>query len=83
MQGSFRVQMRAMVAAINANFGAYTTVPEIKHSFVYYGGSHSFAKFFDTALEKYPRHIEIIYDRAPGWYTSVIVHVKKEIISNL
>lgn len=83
MQGGFRVQMRAMVAAINAHAGKYTTVPEIKNAFVYYGGSHSFARFFDTALEKYPKNIEIIYDRIPGWYTSVIVYVKKEIISNL
>ena len=75
--------MRAMVAALNAHLGEHTSVPEIKQNFYYYGGQHSFEKFFDIALEKYGRQVEIIYDRIPGWYTQVYVHVKKEIISNM
>jgi len=75
--------MRAMVSALNAHRDLVITVPEIKQSFYYYGGKHSFARFFDVALEKFPGNIKVIYHRVPGSYTEVFIHIHKEIISNL
>ena len=83
MDGTYRSQMRAMVAALNAHQDLTVTVPEIKQSFYYYGGKHNFAKFFDVALDKFSGHVKVIYHRVPGSYTEVYVHVQKQIISNI
>ena len=83
ISGNFKSQMRAMIAALNAHLGLMATVPELKQSFLFYGGLHNFAKFLDTAIEKYPKHITIVYERTPGSYTQVFVRVEKEIISNM
>jgi len=75
--------MRAMISSLNAYRAVLVTVPELKSSFYYYGGKHNFARMLDTALEKFPRHVEVIYHRVPGSYTEVYIHVKQEIISNI
>jgi hypothetical protein len=75
-------QRRAFVAAINSFVGRYVTCGEIRSTFAYYGGIHSFHSLLDNVLENNPDKVEVIYDRVSGSYTRVYFHIKKEIMNN-
>jgi len=82
MNSNYREQLYAMEAAIEQLQGTTEPLGSLKAAFLFYGGdSARFSYYLDRVLQN-RRDIRIIYDRVPGWYTTVLVQIdamRKEI----
>ena len=75
MKSNYREQLYAMEAAIEQLSGTTEPLASLKAAFLFYGGdSARFLYYLDRALEN-RRDIRVIYDRVPGWYTTVMVQI--------
>lgn len=75
MKSNYREQLYAMEAAIDQLQGTMEPLGSLKAAFLFYGGdSARFLYYLDRVLQN-RRDIRIIYDRVPGWYTTVMVQI--------
>ena len=75
MKSNYRQQLYAMEAAVDQLQGTVEPLGSLKAAFLFYGGdSARFSYYLDRMLEN-RQDIRIIYDRVPGWYTTVLVEI--------
>jgi hypothetical protein len=77
MKSNYRDQLYAMEAAIDQLQGTMEPLGSLKAAFLFYGGdSARFSYYLDRMLEN-RKDVQIVYDRVPGWYTTVLVKIAR------
>ena len=75
MKSNYREQLYAMEAAIEQLSGTIEPLGSLKAAFLFYGGdSARFSYYLDRMLGN-RKDVRIVYDRVPGWYTTVMVEI--------
>lgn len=79
---TYDTPMLAMIKALNDHVGGEVNMTDLRDGW-YFHQEHKddnrFVYWLDATLELYDDSVKIIYKRNPGWYTEVLIYVKREL----